>query len=325
MTRLCAIVLAMVLIAGCAPKPEPPPPRDYQFEALQNQVRQMENFIDNWSGYDQKFSRINSLDEYRTFKNKIFSSPVYGKLAGRAELEGKIRQFDAVIRRYEIWLEERTELLDQMEEFSRNYRDSQSKIFATYAKPFRVGPYELTVQNGYFMLEPEDPDKAYASARYVGLNQLNIIAASRDLPLRLPRLTVGDFVVEVKITNRSENKILRPDGYIVHRQSRTLENGSKISRSYRQYLVSFSDEVKNRYQFAQAIDVTNKNSDNGIRPGEHAVWTYRFNQDNHPVETVNSFRIIYPQKVFGKPLRLSIPLKTISKPTVPDALQNGLS
>ena len=325
MIRLCFAFFALVSITGCASRPAPPPPLDYQLEALQNQVRQMEIFIDNWSGFDQKFSRINSLDEYKTFKNKIFSSQAYGKLEGRAQLEGKIRQFDAIIRRYEIWLEERTELLDQMEEFSRTYRDSQSQIFATHAKPLRVGPYELIVQNGYFMLEPEDPDKAYASARYVGLNQLNIIAASRDLPLRLPHLKVGDFVVEVKITNRSGKKILRPDGYIIHRQSRTLENGSKISRSYRQYLVSFSDEVKNRYQFAQAVDVTNKDSDNGIRPGEHAVWTYRFNKDNHPVETVNSFKIIYPQKVFGKPLRLSIPLKTISKPSVPNALQNGLS
>ncbi|MBT8347412.1 MAG: hypothetical protein KJO28_14045 [Desulfofustis sp.] len=325
MVRLCVILITLFSISGCAPKPEPPPPRDYQFEALQNKVRQMEIFIDNWSGYEQEFSRINSLDEYRTFKNKIFSSPAYGKLEDSAQLEGKIRQFDAVIKRYEIWLEERTELLDQMEEFSRNYRDSQSQIFATHAKPFRVGPYELTVQNGYFTLEPEDPDKAYASARYVGLNQLNIIAASRDLPLRLPRLTVGDFIVEVKITNRSEKKILRPDGYIVHRQSRTLENGSNISRSYRQYLVNFSDEVQNRYQFAQAVDVTNKDSENGIRPGEHVVWSYRFNKDNHPVETVNSFKIIYPQKVFGKPLRLTIPLKTISKPTVPDLLRNSLS
>ena len=325
MIRHCFILFSLVLITGCAPKPEPPPPRDYQFEALQNQVRQMEIFIDNWSGYDQKFSRINSLEEYQTFKNKIFSSPVYTKLEDRAQLEGKIRQFDAIIRRYEIWLEERAELLDQIEEFSRTYKDSQSQIFATHAKPFRVGPYELIVQNGYFMLEPEDPDKAYASVRHVGLNQLNIIAASRDLPLRLPRLRVGDFVVEVKITNRSDKRILRPDGYTIHRQSRTLENGSKISRSYRQYLVSFSDEVKNRYQFAQAVDITNKNSDKGIRPGEHAVWTYRFNKDNHPVETVNSFKIIYPQKVFGKPLRLSIPLKTINKPSVPEKLQRGLS
>lgn len=325
MTRLCAILIALVSISGCAPKPEPPPSRDYQFEALQNQVRQMEIFIDNWSGYEQKFSRINSLDEYRSFKNKIFTSPAYGKLAGRAELEGKIRQFDAVVKRYEIWLEERSDLLDQMEDFTQNYRDRQSQIFATHAKPFRVGPYELAVQNGYFILEPEDPDQAYASARYVGLNQLNIIAASRDLPLRLPRLAVGDFVVEVKITNRSDKKILRPDGYVVHRQSRTLENGSRISRSYRQYLVNFSDEMQNRYQFAQAIDVTNKDSENGIRPGEHVVWSYRFSRDNHPLETVNSFKIIYPKKVFGKPLRLTIPLKTISRPTVPVSLRNGLS
>ena len=324
MTRLCALI-ALVFMSGCAATPEPPPSRDYQFEALQNQVRQMEIFIDNWSGYEQQFSRINSLDEYRTYKNKIFSSPAYGKLDGRAELEGKIGQFDAVVTRYEIWLQERSDLLDQMEKFSRNYRDSQRKIFSTHAKPFRVGPYELIVQNGYFMLKPEDPDKAYASARSVGLNQLNIIAASRDLPLRLPRLTIGDFVVQIKITNRSDNKILRPDGYVVHRQSRTLDNGSTISRSHRQYLVSFSDEVQNRYQFAQAVDVTNKDSESGIRPGEHVVWSYRFNRDNHPVETVNNFRIIYPEKVFGQPLRLTIPLKAISKPAVPVALQNSLS
>lgn len=155
MTRLCAILIALVSISGCAPKPEPPPSRDYQFEALQNQVRQMEIFIDNWSGYEQKFSRI--------------------------------------------------------------------------------------------------------------------------------------------------------------------------SRSYRQYLVSFSDEMQNRYQFAQAVDVTNKDSENGIRPGEHVVWSYRFSRDNHPLETVNSFKIIYPKKVFGKPFRLTIPLKTISKPTVPVSLRNGLS
>ena len=325
MLRPIVFFLVIVLAAGCAPTQEPPPTRDYQLEALENQARQMENFIDNWTGYEQKFSRINSLDEYRQFKRKIFSSPAYENLEGRALLEGKINQFDAVIKRYEIWLEERTDLLEQMAEYARTYRDSQSQLFARQAKPFRVGPYELIIQNGYFVLEPDDPDKAYAAARYVGLNQLNIIAASRDLPLRLPRLTVGDFVVEVKITNRSAQQILRPEGYIVHRQSRTLDNGSEISRSYRQYLVSFSDEVKNRYQFAQALDVTNKESENGIRPGEHAVWTYRFNRDNHPVETVDTFRIIYPKKVFGKALRLTIPLKTITKPAVPMTLQNGLS
>lgn len=324
MNRPALLILALILSAGCAAKPEPPPAKDYQFEALQNQARQMEIFIDNWSGYEQKFSRINSLEEYRKYKRKIFSSPAYEKLEGRALLEGKINQFDAVVKRYEIWLEERTELLDRMAEFTRTYKERQNQLFARHAKPFRVGPYELTVQSGYFVLEPEDPDQAYASARYVGLNQLNIIAASRDHPLRLPRLTVGDFVVEVKITNRSEKQILRPDGYIVHHQSRTLDNGSKISRSHRQYLVNFSDEANNRYQFAEAVDVTNKDSENGIRPGEHAVWSYRFNRDNHPVETVDTFRISYPQKVFGKSLRLTIPLETIPKPAVPEALQNGL-
>ena len=322
MIRLTILLLGCVLVTSCAPKPPPPPDRDYQFEALQNQVRQMNIFIDNWSGYDQKFSRINSLAEYKAVKNKIFSSPAYDKLQLKDQFEGRINQFDAVVSRYEIWLDERARLLERMEAFSHTYEENQKQIFSTNAKPFTVSPYELIVENGYYELEPEDPDKAYASARYVGLNQLNIIAASRDRPLRLPHLAIGDFVVEVRISNRSDQKILRPDGYIVHRQSKTLENGSNISRSYRQYRVSFSDEVKNKYQFARAIDVTNKDSENGIRPGEHAVWTYRFNPDNHPVETVNTFQIIYPQKVFGKPLRLSIPLRTITIPTLPDSLTN---
>ena len=325
MIRFTIILLIAFLVAACAPKPPPPPARDYQFEALQNQVRQMENFIDNWSGYEQKFSRINSLGEYQEVKRKILSSPAYAKLEFKEQFEGRINQFDAVVRRYEIWLEERADLLDEMEAFARNYKDSQRMIFSKNAKPLRVGTYELIVQNGYFLLEPDDPDQAYASARYVGLNQLNIIAASRDRPLRLPSLTIGDFVVEVRITNRSAKKILRPDGYIVHRESKRLENGSTIWRSYRQYLVSFSDEVKNRYQFARAADVTNKDSENGIRPGEYAVWSYRFNQENHPLETVNTFQIIYPQKVFGKPLRIAIPLATIAKPTVPDSLNNRQS
>lgn len=325
MTRLLTILLIASIVAACAPKPPPPPPRDYKLEALQNKVRQMEIFIDNWSGYEQHFSRINSLDEYRSVKHKIFSSPAYSKLENRERFEGKINQFDAVIRRYEIWLEERTQRLNEMEAFTQNYTNSQSKIFSANAKPFRVGPYELTIQNGYFELEPDDPDQAYASARYVGLNQLNIIATSRDLPLRLPSLSIGDFVVEVKITNRSAKKILRPDGYILHRETRKLENGSIIGRSYRQYLVSFSDEVKNRYQFTRALEVTNKDSENGIRPGEFVVWSYRFSQENHPVEAVNTFQVIYPAKVFGKSLRLNIPLKTIAKPTLPASLRNGRS
>ncbi len=322
MIRLTTLLLVCLLVTSCAPKPPPPPDRDYQLEALQNQVRQMDIFIDNWSGYDQKYSRINNLAEYKAVKNKIFSSPAYDKLQLQEQFEGKINQFDAVVRRYEIWLDERSRLLERMEAFSHAYEEGQKQIFTKNAKPFRISPYELIVENGYYELLAEDPDQAYASARYVGLNQLNIIAASRDRPLRLPHLAVGDFVVEVRISNRSDRKILRPDGYLVHRQSRTLENGSNISRSYREYLVKFSDEVKNKYQFAQAIDVTNKDSENGIRPGEHAVWTYRFNPDNHPVETVNTFQIIYPQKVFGKPLRLSIPLRTITIPTLPDSLTN---
>lgn len=280
----------------------------------------MEIFIDNWSGYDQKFSRINSLAEYKTVKNKIFSSPAYDKLQLQEQFEGKINQFDAVVRRYEIWLDERLRLLESMEAFSHTYEQNQKQIFSRNAKPFKVGPYELIVENGYYKLEQEDPDKAYASARYVGLNQLNIIAASRDRPLRLPHLVVGDFVVQVRIGNRSDRKILRPEGYLVHRQSKTLENGGNISRSYRQYLVSFSDEVKNKYQFSRAINVTNKDSENGIRPGEHVIWTYHFNQENHPLETVTSFQIIYPKKVFGTPLRLNIPLKTIAKPALPESL-----
>ena len=289
MIRLTTLLLVCLLVTSCAPKPPPPPDRDYQLEALQNQVRQMDIFIDNWSGYDQKYSRINNLAEYKAVKNKIFSSPAYDKLQLQEQFEGKINQFDAVVRRYEIWLDERSRLLERMEAFSHAYEEGQKQIFTKNAKPFRISPYELIVENGYYEILAEDPDQAYASARYVGLNQLTIIAASRDRPLR---------------------------------QSKTLENGSNISRSYREYLVKFSDEVKNKYQFAQAIDVTNKDSENGIRPGEHAVWTYRFNPDNHPVETVNTFQIIYPQKVFGKPLRLSIPLTTITIPTLPDSLTN---
>ena len=212
-------------------------------------------------------------------------------------------------------------MFEKIDFFSENYRNSQKQIFATNAKPFRVGPYELLVHNGYFILESDDPDQAYASARYVGLSQLNIIATSRDRPLRLPRLTIGDFVLEVEIRNRSDKKILRPDGYIVHRESKTLENGSTISRSYRQYLVSFSDEVKNKYQFSQAVGVTNKDSEKGIRPGERAIWAYRFNHDNHPVETVSTFQVIYPKKVFGTSLRLKVPLQTITIPSLPDSLR----
>ncbi|MGI9537108.1 MAG: hypothetical protein ACR2PB_08550, partial [Desulfocapsaceae bacterium] len=100
MIRIFTLLCVCFLVANCAPKPPPPPDRDYKFEALQNQVRQMEIFIDNWSGYDQKFSRINSLAEYKTVKNKIFSSPAYDKLQLQEQFEGKINQFDAVVRRY---------------------------------------------------------------------------------------------------------------------------------------------------------------------------------------------------------------------------------
>ena len=323
MNRVTSLLLLALVISGCTPAPPPPPPRNYQLEALQNQVREMEIFIDNWSGYDQRFSRINSLEEYKTVKSNILSSPAYDKLEGRMLFEGKINQFDAVIRRYEIWLDERAGLLENIGLFSENYKNSQKQIFAAHAKPLRVGPYELLVHNGYFILEPDDPDQAYASARYVGLNQLNIIAASRDRPLRLPRLTIGDFVLEVEISNRSDKKILRPDGYIVHREAKTQANGGNISRSYRQYLVNFSDEEKNTYQFSQAVGVTNKDSEKGIRPGERAIWAYRFNQSNHPVETVSTFQVIYPKKVFGKPLRLKIPLQTIAKPDLPDSLRKN--
>jgi hypothetical protein len=127
-------------------------------------------------------------------------------------------------------------------------------------------------------------------------------------------------VVKVRISNSSNQKLLRPDGFTVERQTRTSRSGSQVTRSQRKYLVSFSDEVQNHYEFSQAFDVINKDSDNGIRPGESVLWSYRFNRENFPVETVKSFQVIYPARVFGKPLRLNIPLAAIQKPELPLAL-----
>ncbi len=322
MLHLFTLLVVFFGITGCAPKPPPPPAKDYQFEALQNEARQVNNFIDNWSGFSQEYSRINSLEEYKAAKRKILASSSYYKLPDRHLFESKVNQFDAIVGRYEIWLDERTELLEQMEQFFIGYKNKQKQSFAKHAKPFDVGPYELTVINGYYLLKPDDPDQAYASARYVGLKQLNIIAAAKDVPLRLPRMKIGDFVVEVKIRNKSDQKILRPDGFIVHRQSKSTKAGSFIARSFREYLVSFSDEVNNKYQFARAAGVINKDSENGIRPGEEMIWSYHFNQENYPVQTVKTFQIAYPSPVFGKALKLSIPVRMISKPNLPVAFSS---
>ncbi len=322
MVRFILLLVACFFIAGCTLK-SPPPARDYKLEALHNEVRQVEIFIDNWSGYQQKYSRINSLDEYKSVRQKILASPAYQKLSGKERFEGKLNQFDAVVKRYEIWVEERATRLKKMERFVRDYQASQKRIFSQYAKPLVAGAYELVVENSYYLLEPDDPDKAYASARYVGLSQLNIIAASKDQPLRLPRLAIKDFVVEIKISNRSNQKILRPDGFTVQRQSKISKGGSPVSRSRRQYLVNFSDDIKNRYQFAQAVGVTNKNSENGIRPGDSVTWTYHFSRENHPVETVRTFHVIYPARVFGHALRLNIPLQAIRKPKLSESYRAG--
>lgn len=325
MNRLAILGILIILTAGCGSKPPPPPAKDYNLEALHNRVRQMEIFIDNWSGYEQRYSRINNLEEYQATREKIFSSPAYDKFTGKAQFEQKVSQFDAAVSRYERWVKERARLLEEMEDFQQRYKDTQKQTFARYARPFRVGPYELIVASGYYELIPHDPDKAYASARFVGLNQLNIIAASKDRPLQLPQLELGNFVVEVKIINRSDQQILRPDGFIVHRQSKTLDNGAQISRSRHQHLVKFTDDMRNRYQFSQADGVINRDSDNGLRPGEQMIWSYRFNRENHPLQTVNTFDIIYPTQVFGKSLRLRIPLQVIARPVVPGSLQSPAS
>jgi len=282
----------------------------------------MSIFVDNWSGYDQKYSRITSLDEYKSVRKKILSSPDYAKFSGKAEFQAKIDQFDLVVEGYENWIEQRTALLDRMNGFISSYQAGQKQLFSRNARPLRVGPYELVVENSFFRLEPDDPDKAYASARYVGLSQLNIIAASRERPLQLPRLKITGFVVAVKIRNVSTQQILRPHGFVVRRQTKTSNSGSTVSRSKRHYLINFSDEVKNRYDFAHAINVTNKESDRGIRPGESAVWTYEFNEENFPLETVQVFQVIYPAAVFGRSLRLNIPTKTISRPQIPAELRS---
>lgn len=321
--RYVTLILFFTIIAGCASKPPPPPPKDYQLEALQNQVREVNHFIDNWTGFKQEYSSINSLDEYKETRQKILSSPAYLKLTNQRSFEGKTNQFDAIVKRYEIWIEERSAMLTAMDQFLHQYKSSQQLLFSKHAKPLAVGSYELAVANAYYHMEPVDPDQAYASARYVGLKQLNIIAASKDQPLRLPHLAIADFVVEVKITNRSSKKILRPDGFIVHRQSKSNKSGSFIARSFREYLVQFSDNVNNRYEFSQALDVINKDSENGIRPGNDMIWSYHFNEDNHPLDTVKTFQIIFPQKVFGKPLKLKIPTQTIQKPKLPNTFSAG--
>jgi hypothetical protein len=322
-SRLLILLLVCFVGAGCSSKTAPPPSRDYRLEALENQVRQMSIFIDNWSGYDQKYSRINSLGEYKSVRREILSSPAYASFPGRAAFQAKVDQFDTVVKRYETWIEERTALLDQMNGFISTYQAGQKELFSRNARPLRVGPYELAVETSYFRLEPDDPDKAYASARYVGLSQLNIIAASRQRPLQLPSLKITGFVVAVKIRNASTQQILRPHGFVLQRQTKTSNSGSIISRSQRHYLVNFSDEVKNRYDFAHAVDVTNKESDKGIRPGETAVWTYEFNEDNFPLETVRLFQVIYPAAVFGRSLRLNIPTEAIPRPEIPPRLSPG--
>lgn len=96
-------------------------------------------------------------------------------------------------------------------------------------------------------------------------------------------------------------------------------------RSQRHYLVNFSDEVKNRYDFAHAIDLTNTASDKGIRPGESAVWTYEFNEDNFPLEPVRLFQVLYPAAVFGRSLRLNIPTEAIPRPNIPGRLSSRTS
>jgi hypothetical protein len=323
MKQIVYIIALCLIIGGCSSKSEPRPTKDYQLEALQNEVRQVSLFIDNWTGYDQAYSRINSLEEYKRTKARIFASQSYAKLTNRLEFEQKIAQFEAIVKRHESWLKERKELLGRIERYSAQYRQAQQELFAKFAKPLRVGAYELVIANAYYQLKITDPDQAYASARYVGLKQLNIIAASKDLPLRLPHLIVGDFVVEVRITNRSQKKILRPDGYIVHSQSKTGKNGSYVARSFREYLVQFSDDINNRYEFSQAVGVTNKDSENGVRPGQSAVWSFQFNRDNHPIASVKTFRILFSQRVFEKPLTLSIPTAVIRIPELPAPLKTA--
>ena len=323
MFRLAILAVCIGLAAGCSSKTGPHPSRDYQLEALQNEVRQIINFIDSWSGFDQQYSRITTLDEYKTVRRKVLNSPAYSRLPDKAVLQSRLRTFDAVVERYETWVEDRAAMLDKIERFIADYEASQKRLFSRHARPLTVGPYRLAINNSYYQLEADDPDKAYASARYVGLSQLNIMAASRGQPLRLPRLKISGFVVEVGISNESARTLLRPDGYTVSRQTATSRSGSRVTRSQRNYLVSFGDEVKNRYEFSQAAGVTNKDSETPIRPGESVIWTYRFNRENFPVETVDTFQVIYPDRVFGRSLRLTIPLQAIPKPNLPAELVPG--
>ena len=323
MSRILLIFTIIVMSAGCSPKPPPPPEKNYKLEAMQNDVRQINLFIDNWSGFEQQYSRINNLAEYNEVKRKIVTSPEYHQLIGREQFVSKTNQFDAIVKRYEIWVEERRKLLDEMDSYYQRYKDEQHRLFAANAKSITVGPYEITVANGYYAMVPNDPDQAYASAHYLGLKQLDIIAASRDQPLRLPTLDISDFVIEILIVNQSNDKILRPDGYISHRQSSNNRSGAFFLRSYREYLVSFSDSRKNTYQFKRATGVINKKSENGIRPGDSMLWSYSFNQENHPLETVQKFQIRFPKQVFGRSLKFSIPQKVITRPNLPESFRSG--
>lgn len=317
MTRVVLLITALLLAAGCSTKEPPPSQKNYQLEALQSEARQVVLFIDNWSGYAQKHSRIRNLSEYKQVKKKVIVSPEYNNFSDKEAFEGKINQFDAIVRRYEIWVEERSAALDEMDRFFERYMAEQDRLFDTNSKPLKVGSYEISVDNAYYEMIPDDPDQAYASALFIGLKQLDIIAASQHKPLRMPTLKLRDFVVKIRIANRSQDKLLRPDGFVVHRQSRNTKAGSYISRSFREYFVNFGDDRKNKYQFNRATNVINRDSANGIRPGESTTWTYSFNQDNYPIETVDKFHIGFPKTVFGKTLKLSIPLQVIAKPQIP--------
>lgn len=323
MFRALLIIMFIIAAAGCSSKSPPPPTKNYQLEALQNDVSQINRFIDNWSGFDQEYSSISNLKEYNTVKRKILASPEYHLLSGRAQFENKTNQFDAIVKRYEIWVDERGKLLDEMNHYYQQYKDGQHQFFSAQAKPLTIGSYEIAVANAYYAMAPIDPDQAYASARYIGLKQLDIIAASRDQPLRLPTFNITDFVVDIRIINRSNDKILRPNGFVRHHRS--IENiaGTSGSRLYDEYLVRFSDDRKNTYQLNRAYGIINNDSENGIRPGESIIWTYSFNPENHPLETVDKFQARFPKEVFGRGLTLSIPLQVIARPKLPDSFRAG--
>jgi len=322
MIRLLLSILIAAAVAGCTNAPPPPPQKNYQLEALQGDVAQIIRFVDNWSGYKQRFSRIGNLEEYEAVKRRIRSSAEYPRFAGRAEFEGKTNQFDAIVERYQIWVDERQKLLDEMERFARAYRERQKQIFATHARPLRVGSYEIVVANAYYAMAPLDPDQAYASARSIGLKQLDIIAASRDKPLRLPTLHITSFAVDFRITNNSQDRILRPNGFVTDHSGdkRISAPGSEIFQK-QTHLVTFRDDRNNAYQFNRAYGVTSGDSENGIRPGDSAIWTYTFNRENHPLSTVRTFQAAFPKQVFGKGLKLSIPIEIIVRPELSAAFQ----